>query len=279
MHQNLASAAQPEHRAYFPMHPAAARSVQAAAVDFFGLPAFPRMDLGGGVKMILALIPPGEFVMGAAPDDPNASRAEGPAHLVVFRMPFYIGRYPVTQAQWRVVMGDAPSKFQGDPAQMPVESVSWERCIEFCLRLSEMTGSTVRLPSEAEWEYACRAGSPGVYGFGDDVRNLPAHAWYRDNAGDGSRPVGRKEGNAWRLHDTHGGLDEFCQDTWHADYVGAPADGRPWTDNGHPGQRVLRGGSWNDLAPHCRASHRSHSAPDAPSADHGLRVVLEIRTP
>jgi len=261
------------------MHPSAARSVQAAAVDFFGLPAFPRLSLGGNTKLIMVLIPPGEFVMGASPGDPHASPTEGPAHLVTFRMPFYIGRYPVTQAQWQAVMGDAPSKFQGDPAQWPVDSVSWMRCVEFCRRLSELSGSTVRLPSEAEWEYACRAGSASIYAFGDNPSDLESHGWYRDNAGDMSRPVGQKAGNAWRLHDMHGGVDEFCLDAWHADYVRAPADGRPWIDGGDPGRRALRGGSWTDLAEHCRSSHRSYYEPDIPSENHGLRIVLEIRAP
>ena len=279
MHQNLAAADMPEHRAHFPMHPSAARSVQAAAVDFFGLPAFPRMSLGGNVKLILALIPPGEFVMGASPGDPHALPAEAPAHLVTFRMPFYIGRYPVTQAQWQTVMEDAPSSRQGNPAQLPVDSVSWERCVEFCRRLSEMSGSTVRLPSEAEWEYACRAGSASIYAFGDNPFDLKDYGWYRDNAGGLSQPVGLLSGNAWRLHDMHGGVSEFCLDAWHTDYVRAPADGRPWIDGGDPHRRILRGGSLQDPAEYCRSSHRNYGEPDVPSTDRGLRVVLEIRAP
>jgi formylglycine-generating enzyme required for sulfatase activity len=217
--------------------------------------------------MDLVLIPPGMFLMGS-PDD-------GPIHPVRLSAPFLIGRYPVTQAQWQAVMGSNPAMFQG-VSERPIETVSWQACVAFCQQATASTGRRVRLPSEAEWEYACRAGSTTEYSFGDDAAALADHGWHRANADQISHPVGQKQPNAWGLYDMHGGIDEYCLDTWHAEYTGAPADGSAWVATGDPDLRLLRGGSWYDVAEHCGSAHRNYYRHDVATEDHGLRVVVAL---
>jgi formylglycine-generating enzyme required for sulfatase activity len=134
----------------------------------------------------------------------------------------------------------------------------------------------VRLPSEAEWEYACRAGTETTYYFGNDAGLLDEYGWFRGNSGMVSQPVGQFPPNAWGLHDLHGGIDEFAQDNWHETHADAPADGRGRVTGGDASLRALRGGSWYDLAEHCESAHRNYYAYDIPSEDHGLRVLVEI---
>jgi formylglycine-generating enzyme required for sulfatase activity len=126
------------------------------------------------------------------------SPEDGPAHPVEIPTQFYIGRYAVTQAQWMAVMGSNPAHFKGHD-ELPVETISWEACVRFCRTLSSQAGYQARLPSEAEWEYACRAGSQAAYSFGESKEQLDLYGWYRDNAGGTSHPVGRKNPNAWGL--------------------------------------------------------------------------------
>jgi formylglycine-generating enzyme required for sulfatase activity len=144
---------------------------------------------------------------------------------------FAIGKYPVTQEQYEAVMGTNPSWFQDNP-QNPVESVSWNNAQVFCQKLSEMTGKTYRLPTEAEWEYACRAGTDTVYYFGNDANQLGDYAWYWGNSQETTHPVGQKLPNAWGLYDMHGNIEEWCQEV------------------------VLRGGSWADFPNNCRTAIR-----------------------
>ena len=183
-----------------------------------------------GVPLEMIRVPAGTFTMGG-----NGGDDEKPSHPV--NVPsFYIGKYEVTQKQWQIVMGNNPSHFKGD--DLPVESVSWNDAKEFCKKLTEMTGQTYRLPSEAEWEYACRAGTMGDY-----AGKLDEMAWYRKNSVIKTHPVGQKKLNAFGLYDMHGNVWEWCEDVWHDNYNNAPKDGSAWTDSAKQGDRVLRGGS------------------------------------
>lgn len=170
---------------------------------------------------------------------------------------FWIGKYQVTQAQWKALMGDNPSNFKDD--DLPVERVSWEDATEFCKKLSQVTGKEYRLPTEAEWEYACRAGSTGDYCFGNDVNLLKDYAWYRPNSGHKTQPVGQLKPNAWGLYDMHGNVWEWCDD-----------------DGGGP--KALRGGSWRDDGNYCRSAYSDRYGPRGRGIDIGFRVVISAMT-
>jgi formylglycine-generating enzyme required for sulfatase activity len=245
--------------------------------------------LADDLDMEFALIPAGEFHMGS----PNAEEdsTEAPRHVVRIPHPFYLGRYPVTQAQWTAVMGKNPSKHRGDP-QLPVDRVSWFDCQEFCERLCRRQGRVFRLPSEAEWEYACRAGTTTRYAFGDTLTPGQAnftpfadqfgpppadeHALVREmelaaeaavsRGGRKARPtpVGSFPPNAWRLCDMHGNVEEWCEDAWHPNYEGAPADGSAWLDgeDSEP-SRVMRGGWASATENVCTSSSRRSLRADA----------------
>ncbi|MGF1569404.1 MAG: formylglycine-generating enzyme family protein [Nodosilinea sp.] len=207
----------------------------------------------------MILIPGGEFIMGSPTDEPDRREAEGPQHRVAVPA-FAMGRYPVTQAQWRAVvtlptekqdLNPSPSRFEGD--MHPVESVSWHDAVEFCARLSTHTGRDYRLPSEAEWEYACRAGTRTPFYFGNtltaDLANY--NGTYIYNGGpkgeyrEATTPVDHFEyANAWGLSDMHGNVYEWCQDHWHDNYEGAPTDGSAWLSENEDAGQVVRGGSW-----------------------------------
>jgi len=251
--------------AQFPMTPAQANQLQLTCAQECHLPVILILQLEPRVKMELVLLPAGEFVMGSHDDEPP--------HRVEITTPFYMGRYSVTQAHWVAIMGSNPAHFK-DGDELPIETITWEACVNFCQKLSSVMGRHARLPSEAEWEYACRAGSNTAYSFGEATEELDQYGWYRDNANGTSHPVGRKNPNAWGLYDMHGGIDEYCQDLWHPNYVGAPADGSAWIESGEKGMRVLRGGSWYDLAEHCCSPHRNYYDSAEPSEDHGFRVVV-----
>ncbi|MCI0565149.1 MAG: formylglycine-generating enzyme family protein, partial [Nitrososphaera sp.] len=167
------------------------------------------------------------------------------------------------------VMGKNPSHFKGDPA-LPVENVTWNDAKEFCEKLTKMTGLDYRLPTEAEWEYACRAGTTGDYGGDLDVM-----AWYSKNSGVKTHPVGQKNPNAWGLHDMHGNVWEWCEDDWNDSYASAPTDGRAWVDMPSRGSfRVLRGGSWCSHDVYCRSAFRILDAPGHRLAGVGFRLVV-----
>jgi len=231
------------------------------------LPGTLTLILGANVTMEFVLIPPGEFLMG--------SEEDAPAHSVKITAPYYLGKYAVTQAQWLAVMGSNPAHFN-ENNDLPVEMVSWVDCVNFCQRVSVLTSHPARLPSEAEWEYACRAGSRTAYFFGEDRQMLDTYGWYRNNANHMSHPVGLKIPNAWGLYDMHGGIDEYCLDLWHPNYEDAPAGGEAWVDRGEKDLRVLRGGSWYDLAEHCSSPHRNYYNSIEPSEDHGFRVEIPL---
>src|SRR5665648_172810 len=150
-------------------------------------------------------IPAGEFMMGSSPDEKYRHDLEGPVHKVTISKPFYLGTYPVTQREWKAVMGDDPSFFKGD--DLPVEQVSWNDVQDFIKKLNEKEDAdNYRLPSEAEWEYVCRAGATTRYSFGDDESKLAEYAWYKDNSGGKTHPVGQKKPNPWGLYDMNGCL-------------------------------------------------------------------------
>jgi formylglycine-generating enzyme required for sulfatase activity len=214
------------------------------------------------IGMEFVLIPAGKFMMGS-----NASADEKPIHEVMIAAPFYLGKYQVTQGEWTAVMGSNPSHFKGDD-RLPVETVSWDDCQEFIAKLNaRKDGYAYRLPSEAEWEYACRAGTTGEY-----AGELNEMAWYGQNSDSKTHRVGEKNANAWGLHDMHGNVWEWCQDEWHENYAGAPTDGRAWV-TGSDNYRVLRGGSWNDLAYDCRSAYRIYLTPVDRGNDDGFRLV------
>ena len=224
------------------------------------------LDLPNGVKLELVDIPAGSFSMGS--DDYDS---EKPIHKVTLSA-FKIGKYPITQKQYQSVMGNNPSNFKGD--NLPVESVSWDDAIAFCKKISEITGQKLSLPSESQWEYACRAGSTGKYCFGDDVNQLEKYGWYDKNSGSKTHPVGEKLANSWGLHDMHGNIWEWCEDLWHGNYNGAPTDGSAWLTGGDQNRRSLRGGSWYNLDFSCRSADRNRNNADGRHDDIGFRVVV-----
>ena len=211
------------------------------------------------IGMKFTLIPAGEFMMGSPDDEADRLRGEWPVHHVKIEKSFYMGRYGVTQKEWREVMGSNPSSFNGD--DLPVKNVSWDDAQEFIRKLNEKEGTgKYRLPSEAEWEYACRAGTTTRYSFGDSESKLGDYAWYSKNSDRKAHPVGRKKPNPWGLYDMHGNVWEGAQDKWHSDYNGAPTDGSAW-ERGGGADRVVRGGGWSVDAEGCRSSYRGHLDP------------------
>ncbi len=217
-----------------------------------------------GIEFIL--IPAGDFLMGS-----NQRKDETPVHRVTVSKPFYLGKYPVTQRQWVKIMGNNPSYFKGD--DMPVEQVSWNDVQEFIKKLNEMEGTNnYRLPSEAEWEYACRAGTNTRYFFGDTESGLDEYAWY---SGSTTHQVGQKRPNPWGLYDMYGNVWEWCQDKWHDSYEGALVDSGAREDSSSS-LRVDRGGCWSSLARYCRSALRSGNSPDNRYGFTGFRLLREL---
>ncbi|MCY2926365.1 MAG: formylglycine-generating enzyme family protein, partial [Planctomycetota bacterium] len=205
-----------------------------------GPPKELTLDLGNKVTMKLVLIPAGKFMMGSPETEKDRQPDEGPQHEVTISKPFYMGVYEVTQAQYEAVMGTNPSAFKG--SENPVEQVSWDDAVEFCKALSAKTGKAVRLPTEPQWEYACRAGTKTRFGFGDDDTDLRDYAWFSGHSLSKTHPVGEQEPNAWGLYDMHGNVWEWCSDYYADSYANAKT-----TDPQGPGSgtdRVLRGGGW-----------------------------------
>ena len=272
------------------------------------------VELINSIGMKLVLIPPGEFDMGSPArlieeelEQPgiegwhrNHLPGEGPSHRVRITRPFYLGMYLVTQAEYRSVMGRSPSefsatgKFRGrvrglDTNRFPVEDVRWSDAAEFCRRLSELpeekaAGRSYRLPSEAQWEYACRAGSTGRFGFSSDRKasskeseefELSDYGWFGRGSDGRTHAVGEKRAGAWGLYDMHGNVWEWCQDWYDKDYfANSPKDDPEGPSEGS--RHVTRGGSWRDSAGHCRSACRFNRWPWIGEAffDLGFRVSL-----
>ena len=206
------------------------------------------------IGMEFVLIPAGSFDMGSPSGEESRYDDEGPVHKVRIPDSFYMGKYEVTQKQWREVMGDSPSSFKSDGR--PVETVLWEDAQDFVRKLNQKEGTNkYRLPSEAEWEYAARAGTTTRYSFGDNESRLGEYAWYDANSRDETHLVGQKKPNPWGLYDMHGNVGEWVQDEWHDYYDGAPTDGSVWGD-GDGYYRIERGGSLFDNALGCRLASR-----------------------
>ena len=221
----------------------------------------------------MLMIPGGSFEMGS-----TESTDEQPRHPV--QVPaFLLGRTEVTQGQWQAVMGSNPSYFKACGLDCPVENVTWNDAQDFARRLSQKTGKTYRLPSEAEWEYAARAGSRGKWSFGDYELQLVAHAWFRSNSGLTPHPAAQKRPNAFGLHDMHGNAWEWVRDTWHVNYQGAPSDGSAWVDGGDQARRVLRGGAWFNDPSILRSAVRNHIEPGDRLDGTGLRIARSIADP
>ena len=223
---------------------------------------------GNSIGMKFTLIPAGEFYMGSEEYD-----EEKPVHKVRINNPFYLATYLVTQREWKAVMGDNPSGFKGD--DLPVEKVSWDDVQDFIKKLNEKEGlDKYRLPSEAEWEYAARAGTTTRYSFGNSESKLGDYAWYSKNSGDKTHPVGQKKTNSWGLYDMHGNVWEWVQDEWHINYNGAPTDGSAW-ESGDGARRALRSGGWHDVAGRCRSALRIWYDQGDRSDDLGFRLLRE----
>ncbi|NEQ40202.1 MAG: formylglycine-generating enzyme family protein [Okeania sp. SIO3I5] len=227
--------------------------------------AFFTEDLGNGVVLEMVAIPGGSFIMGSPENEEGRRENETPQHEVTLQ-PFYMSKYPITQNQYQAIMGKNPSRFQG--GNRPVEFVSWYDAVEFCQKISQKTGKTYRLPSESQWEYACRAGTTTPFYFGETITSELVN--YNGNYTYGNAPKGkyREETtdvgifppNAFGLYDMHGNVWEWCADDWHKNYEGAPTDGSACLENDEKEHNaVLRGGCWIYIPNYCRSAFRSLS--------------------
>jgi formylglycine-generating enzyme required for sulfatase activity len=278
---------------------------QRLSTEAFRLRLAPDRDPELAITMVK--IPEGSFAMGSTPEEVDRYPDEGPRHKVTLQK-FWMSRTPITQAQWREVVGwepgraeegglqlnPDPSGFKGD--DRPVECVNWFEAMEFCRRLSVRTGRTYTLPSEAQWEYACRAGTTTPFHFGatitPELANYDGNATYANGTEGQFRqettPVASFPANAWGLHDMHGNVGEWCLDHWHESYkvnhvegglAEAPSDGSAWLDvvelnkENREKRRLLRGGSWFNYPRNCRSASRYHSRPVSADLDVGFRVV------
>ena len=254
-----------------------------------------EVPLGDGESLRLIQIPEGEFTMGSPPTELVRYYNEAPQHRVRLGG-FKLGQTPVTQAQWAVVarwprveldLKPDPSGFK--EGLRPVECVSWKQAMEFCRRLSQRTGSAFTLPSEAQWECACRAGTTTPYAFGETLTAELANYNAKSTYGDGHKgeyrgqttPVGLFPANAWGLQDMHGNVWEWCLDHWHDNYEGAPSDGSAWLKPNASDEepRLLRGGSWRNRPRGCRSAFRRHLGPVTASLTLGFRVLCLPQDP
>jgi formylglycine-generating enzyme required for sulfatase activity len=249
------------------------------------------LDLGNNVKMRLVLIPAGKFMMGSPATEAGRSGNEGPQHEVTISKPFYMGVFEVTQEQYEQVMGVNPSNFKG--ATNPVEQVSWDDAVKFCQKLSARTGKKVTLPTEARWEYACRACTTTAFNTGDELKPGQANACFPSNPGLWDRivawlgkssaqktmqtmPAGSFSPNGFGLYDMHGNVFEWCSDwyDWYDDsYANAKNQDPAGPDSGS--LRVLRNGSWGDHPEDCRSARRLGGAPDVRNYEVGFRVAVD----
>jgi len=264
----------------WPFDAAEAKRRQAETAKALGVPVEQDIDLGKGVKLTLVLIPAGEFMMGnkngQTPEELHKTyggnldwyqREIFTPRRTAIRKPFWLGKTETTQAQWQQVMGDKPARGKA-AAQLPIDNVSWDDCQRFVEKLSGSLGRSSRLPSEAEWEWACRAGTASEFHFGEDAAGLSRYAVFEGNAGGSAHPVGRQEPNAWGLCDMLGNVWEYCQDRYSSQY-----------EPDEEGRYVSRGGSWKCNPGRCRASSRTRAKSSYRGPATGLRIVLDIAPP
>ncbi len=257
-------------------------NIKSGKADFF------EENIGGGVVIEMVSIPSGDFLIGSPSDRGDSD--EKPQQKVTLA-PFYIGKFPVTQAQWaavaalseiKILLNPTPSRFQG--VNRPVENISWYETVEFCARLSLKTGKNYRLLSEAEWEYACRGKTMTEFHFGETITTELAN--YNGSSNYAEEPkgiyrsqttdVGSFKPNDFGLYDFHGNVWEWCADFWHSNYNGVPTDGGVWEYRGDDSLRLLRGGSWNDHPPNCRSACRLRYQPDCRASIVGFRVAVSV---
>jgi len=241
-------------------------------------------EITNSIGMKLVLIPKGTFMMGS-PESEEGRQKDETQHEVTISKDYYLGVYEVTQAQYEKVMGKNPSYFQGpkvgnENADLPVENVSWDAAVEFCKKLSDLpeekkAGRVYRLPTEAEWEYACRACSKTAYAFDDEAGLLPEYGWFKRNSSDRIHTVGLLEPNAWGLYDMHGNVWEWCSDRYSEYPKGAVSDP---TGPRKGWDRVSRGGSWYFDAAICRSAIRYRYDPSLRYRFFGFRVALSSQS-
>jgi formylglycine-generating enzyme required for sulfatase activity len=274
---------------------ATAQEPKSSVVDTKSLPKDFAADLGGGVKLEMVLIPAGEFMMGSPDSDKGAAKDEKPQHRVRITRPFYLGKYPVTQEQWTALMSTNPSHFSGP--RNPVEEVSWDDCQSFFTRLNQKVAEGTiqhgdyshgsgpslgpkkagagkfQLPTEAQWEYACRAGTTTIFCFGDDESGLNEYGWYDKNSGGTSHPVGEKKPNAWGLYDMHGNIWQWCED-WYdpAYYAHSPTDDPDGPATGT--ERVSHGGCWFSPARSARSANHGRIEAAHRGSHLGFRAAM-----
>jgi formylglycine-generating enzyme required for sulfatase activity len=256
--------------------------------------------LGKDIALDMVLIPPGKFFMGSPENELEGEESESPQHLVSISQPFFMSQHLVTQAQWQHIatmpkekrkLEQNPSRFKG--SRLPVENISWFDTEEFCLRLSTLTKRSYRLPSEAEWEYACRAGTTTPFNFGETIDAELANYQAEDEKVGGTvylgkygrgqfgeyrrktTSVGIFPANPFGLFDMHGNVWVWCKDHWHNNYEGAPTDGSAWVNRNaeRNASRILRGGSWLDYPRYCRSAFRGRNSAHGRSDNIGFRVV------
>ncbi len=242
--------------------------------------AYEQIEDIGGIMLEMIYVPAGTFLMGSPADEESRNSNEEPQHQVTVQS-MYVGKYPISQAQWNVLMPHNPSRFKS--LRRPVENVSWKDAVEFCARLSQRTGHPYRLPSEAEWEYACRAGSTSPFYFGKTIMPVLANYDCRNKYAGGSTGTFRKKtvnagsfpANIFGLYDMHGNVWEWCADGWHRSYQGAPTDGSAWEAEGRNNFRIMRGGSWGNAPRDCRSASRDRNEMDSWFNNAiGFRVVV-----
>ncbi len=239
---------------------------------------------GKPIGLEMVFIPAGRFQIGSPINELERSEEESPRHIVNIP-PFFMSRFPITQRQWKILMDNNPSIFIGN-GNRPVETVTWDDAQGFCQKLSEHTGRPYRLPSESEWEYACRAGTLTAFGFGETIAAnlanyngaIPYKYAPQGNSNSSTTEVGTYPANAFGLHDLHGNVWEWCADNWHDDYDLLPRDGSTWTTGGDRSCRVIRGGSWRDPAHYCRSAKRSRNAANQGDRSTGFRIAVTLTT-
>ncbi|MFA5553028.1 MAG: formylglycine-generating enzyme family protein [Phycisphaerae bacterium] len=265
-----------------PATPEQAKSMQASAAAQLNLPIERKVEISDGVFMEFVLIPAGEFVMGSPSNEKNRGWDEGPLHQVRISKSFYLGKYEVTQEQYEAILGENP-KLKFRSPNLPVENVDWRQAGIFCQAVSNKTGLKMRLPTEAEWEYSCRAGTDTEFYTGNMID--PEQANYdwgksynkskRANSLGRTKMVGSYPPNAFGLYDMHGNVWEWCQDIYKNDYYKASRIVDPVND-GPKGSRVIRGGAWNEGPEKLRSAQRSKRIEGADRRHIGFRVLMEI---